>query len=288
MQISENNGYKNHNDLVADIALSLDGNSLIEQRTRNIDERGSMYLQDNLLLFLLDGSLKVTYGKQSFEANKNDMLLLNKATLIKYESSGDPLKNNLFYCLMISLKDDMIKSFLTSTDLKIIKRDFLGDLLSSVQPMDECLISFAHGLDVFFKNPDKVQPSQLRRKMMELLYDTAICSDTIFQQILHLQQPVRTDLRELIEKHYASPIRLEDLAYFSGRSLSSFKRDFQQTFNVPPATWIREKRLNKAKEMLETTEMTVSEICYSLGFENVSHFSRIFRQYHGIIPTSLR
>jgi len=57
---------------------------------------------------------------------------------------------------------------------------------------------------------------------------------------------------------------------------------------LPPATWIREKRLNKAKEMLETTGMTVSEICYSLGFENVSHFSRIFKQFHGKIPTSLR
>lgn len=288
MQISENNGYVNHNDLVADVALLLDGDSLIEQCTHNIDEEGTMYLQDNLLLFLLEGCLKVTYGKQSFEVNKNEMLLLNKATLIKYQSSGNPLNNNLFYCLMISLKDDMIKSFLTSTDLKMIKQDFVGDLLSSVQPMDDCLISFAHGLNPFFKNPDKVAPSQLRRKMMELLYDTAICSDTIFQQILRLQQPVRIDLRELIEKHYATPVRLEDLAYLSGRSLSSFKRDFQQTFNVPPATWIREKRLNKAKEMLEITSMTVSEICYSLGFENVSHFSRIFKQYHGIMPTGLK
>lgn len=247
-----------------------------------------MYLEDDLLLFLLDGSLKVTFGKQSFQVNKHDMLLLNKATLIRYESSGNPENNNLFYCLMISLKDDMIQSFITSTDLKMIKQDFVGDLLSSVQPMDDCLISFAHGLDPFFKNPEKVAPSQLRRKMMELLYDTAICSDTIFQQILHLRKPIRADLREVVETHYASPIRLEDLAYLSGRSLSSFKRDFQQTFNVPPATWIREKRLNKAKEMLETSGMTVSEICYALGFENVSHFSRIFKQYHGTMPSSFR
>ena len=288
MQIPENNQYLNHNDLVADAALSLDGESLIEKYMHTIEGTGTMYLHDNLLLCLLDGNLKVTFGKQTFEVNQNDMLILNKATLINYESSGNPLNNNLFSCLMISLKDDMIKSFLTSTDLKMIKNDFVGDVLSSVQPMDDCLISFAHGLDPFFKNPDKVAPSQLRRKMMELLYDTAICSDTIFQQILHLQQPVRADLREVLERHYASPIGLEDLAYLSGRSLSSFKRDFQQTFNVPPATWIREKRLNKAKEMVETTSMTVSEICYTLGFENVSHFSRIFKQYHGIIPTSLR
>lgn len=288
MQVSENNDRADHNDLVADAALSLDGHTVIEQCTHTIDEKGTMYLGDNLLLFLLEGSLKVTFGKQTFEVNRNEMLVLNKATLISYESSGNPLNNNLFHCLMVSLKDDLVKTFITSTDLKIIKQDFVGDLLSSVQPMDDCLISFSHGLDPFFKNIAKVAPTQLRRKMMELLYDTAICSDTIFQQILHLQQPARADLRQVMESHYATPVRLEDLAYLSGRSLSSFKRDFQQTFNVPPATWIREKRLNKAKEMLETTGMTVSDICYSLGFENVSHFSRIFKQYHGIIPTSLR
>lgn len=117
MQISENNQYINHNDLVANVALSLDGHSLIEQYLHTIDEAGTMYLHDNLLLCLLEGSLKVTFGKQSFQVNKNDMLVLNKATLINYESSGSPFNNNLFSCVMISLKDDMIKSFLTSTDL---------------------------------------------------------------------------------------------------------------------------------------------------------------------------
>lgn len=288
MQISENNEHINHIDLPRDASLSLDGRSVIEQCTNKVDEEGTMYLEDNLLLFILEGSLKVTFGQQSFQADKNEMILLKKATLIRYKSYGNPDNGNLFYCLMISLRDDLVKNFITGTDLKIIKRDFVGDLLSSVQPMDECLISFAVGLEPFFKNVDKVQPTQLRRKMMELLYDTAICSDIIFQQILHLQQPVRADLREVVESHYASPIRLEDLAYFSGRSLSSFKRDFRQTFNMAPATWIREKRLNKAKEMLETTSMTVSDICYSLGFENISHFSRIFKQYHGVMPTSVR
>ncbi|MGX5858290.1 helix-turn-helix domain-containing protein [Dyadobacter jiangsuensis] len=288
MLVLESDSHPDHNGSVADMALSLNGHSLIEQCTHSIDEEGSMFIEEHLLLFLLEGDLKVTYGKQSLGVSKNEMILLNKGTLINYESSGNPEKGNLFYCLMISLKDELIKSFVTSTDLKITKQLVDVETLPTVQPMDECLIAFSQSLEPFFKNVAKVAPSQLRHKMMELLYDTAVCSDTIFQQILHLQQPVRTDLREVVEKHYATPIRLEELAYLSGRSLSSFKRDFQQTFNMPPATWIREKRLNKAKEMLETTGMSISEICYSLGFENISHFSRIFKQHHGTIPTALR
>jgi AraC-like DNA-binding protein len=50
----------------------------------------------------------------------------------------------------------------------------------------------------------------------------------------------------------------------------------------------REEENSNKKETLEKTGMTVSEIYYSLGFENVSHFSRIFNQYHGTLPTRLR
>ncbi|NHA03430.1 helix-turn-helix transcriptional regulator [Mucilaginibacter sp. HC2] len=268
--------------------LLLDGYSLIEQCVHNIDTHGSMYLKDHLLVFLLEGNLRVVYGKQSFLVNKNEMILLKKATLVQYEWSGSHENSNLFDCLMFSLKSELIRSFLTSTELRISRQNSVHQVLTSVQPMDECLLAFAQSLKPYFKNVAKVVPSQLRHKMMELLYDTAVCSQAMFQQILHLQQQVPTDLREVVEQHYATQVRIQDLAYLSGRSLSSFKRDFQQVYNLPPATWIREKRLNKAKEMLETTGMTVSEICYSLGFENVSHFSRIFKQYHGKIPTSLR
>ncbi|WP_262507198.1 helix-turn-helix domain-containing protein [Sphingobacterium sp. IITKGP-BTPF85] len=72
------------------------------------------------------------------------------------------------------------------------------------------------------------------------------------------------------------------------QKLSSFKRDFKAIYNMTPASWIREKRLEKAKEMLEATQLPVSEICYSLGFENISHFSRIFKEYHGQAPTVFR
>ena len=47
----------------------------------------------------------------------------------------------------------------------------------------------------------------------------------------------------------------------------------------------KRKKARKAKDMLETTMMSVSEICYSLGFENTSHFSRIFKEFHGEAPT---
>lgn len=124
--------------------------------------------------------------------------------------------------------------------------------------------------------------------MIELLYDVAECSRNIFFQMLQLRKPVRIDVHRVVEEHFTSPASVEDLAYLSGRSLSSFKRDFRAIYHDTPAHWIREHRLNKAREMLESTKMTVADICYSLGFENPTHFSRIFKDRFGVAPSIIQ
>ena len=104
--------------------------------------------------------------------------------------------------------------------------------------------------------------------------------------MLQLRQPVKVDVRRVVEENYTSPISIKELAYLSGRSLSSFKRDFQSIYGVSPAKWIREKRLSKARQMLLSSQMSVADVAYSLGFENPTHFSRIFKQQYGASPST--
>lgn len=269
-------------------SLLLDGCSVIEQCIHSMEAEGTMYLEEHLLLFVLDGTNVLSYGKQTYTVHKNEMILLKKATSVRYEKKGNPENDDIYDSLMFSLKDEIIKSFLATTELEMPTYKAEGEMKISVSPMNQCLVAFANSLKPYFFENAEVHQGQLRLKMMEMLYDVSICSRNMFYQILQLYQPVRSDVRQVVENNYSSPISLEELAYLSGRSLSSFKRDFQQIYNMSPALWIREKRLNKAKELLQSTSMSVSEICYSLGFENVSHFSRIFKEYFGQTPTSIR
>ncbi|MCD0456399.1 AraC family transcriptional regulator [Chryseobacterium sp. LC2016-27] len=267
-------------------ALMLDGCSVIEQCIHSMEAKGTMYLEEHLLLIVLDGTATLSYGKQQYIVGKNQMILLKKAMAVKYDKVGNPDNDNIYDSLMFSLKDDLLKSFLATSEIKIPKIE--GEVKTDVYPMNECLVAFAHSMKPYFFDHSVVQPGQLRLKIMELLYDLADGNRNMFLQIIQLHEPVRADIRHVVEKNYASPVSLSELAYLSGRSLSSFKRDFQGIYNMSPALWIREKRLEKAKEMLETTQLPVSEICYSLGFENISHFSRIFKEYHGKAPTVVR
>lgn len=154
--------------------------------------------------------------------------------------------------------------------------------------MDNRLITFIQSIKPYFNAPSTINPVLLKLKIMELLFDVSECNQNTFRQILQLLKPVRADIRYVVEQNYASPITMPELAYLSGRSLSSFKREFQTTYNMPPAQWIRIRRLEKSLEMLRNTPMTVSEIYYTMGFESPAHFSRIFKAQYGHPPTQYR
>ena len=272
--------------VVCQNSLLLDGCSVIDSCVHSLKEAGTMFLEEHLLLFVLEGKITLYHGKQTYSVGKNEMILLKKATSVRYEKEGEPDNDSIYECQMFCLKDDLIKEFLAMENVKVPRID--EEIKTSVYPMNECLILFADSLKPYFTDPSSVNPGLLRLKIMELLYNVAECHKNMFRQLLQLRQPVRTDISKIVEQHYATPVSLPDLAFLTGRSLSSFKRDFQLTYNMPPAQWIRIKRLEKAKEMLQNTDLPVNEICFSMGFENVSHFSRIFKEYYGQSPTDYR
>lgn len=265
-------------------SLVLDGGSVIDQCIVTAGQEGTFFLEQHLLYVVLGGSVSLDVGKQTFVVHKNEMVLLRKAGTVHYVKTGDP-ETGLFESLLFAIKDGLLSDFLTQQDVKAQKPT--EELGTRVSPMNDKLVAYCWSLAPYFNEPDKTTPGLLRLKVMELLYDVAECSRNIFNQMLQLRQPVHADVHRVVEEYYTTPASLDDLAYLSGRSLSSFKRDFMALYHEPPARWIRRHRLDKAREMLSSTSMSVSDVCYSLGFENPTHFSRIFKERFGIAPSAL-
>ncbi|MBR1514511.1 MAG: helix-turn-helix transcriptional regulator [Bacteroidales bacterium] len=265
-------------------SLTLDGGSIIDQCIVTAGERGTFFLEQHLLYVVLGGSVKLTCGRQSWTVSKNEMILLRRAQSVSYEKRGSA-ETGLFESLLFAINDELLKDFLTSQDVKI--PPMTEELGAQVSPMSERLVAYCWSLAPYFNDPSQTNPGLLRLKVMELLYNVMDCSKNIFRQMLQLRQPVKTDLHRVVEENYTSPISIDELAYLSGRSLSSFKREFQDIYGESPARWIREQRLRKAHEMLQTTSLSVADIAYSLGFENPTHFSRIFKESYGMPPSSV-
>lgn len=260
-------------------SLVLDGGSVIGSCIDSGGTTGTMFLEQHVLLMILRGKLKLSFGKHTYRVDARQMILLRKATLVSYEKEGSD-----FWQLMFCISDQLLHDFLSQSDISYSRT---VDQPNEVCNMSPRLVAFAQSLRPYFDEPSRISAGLLRLKVMEMFYDVADTSQPLFLQMLQLRHPVRTDLHRVIEDNLTTPVTLADLAYLSGRSLSSFKREFQRIYGAPPAKWIREQRLEKARELLSTTPMTVTQVCYSLGFENLAHFSRIFKQKFGIAPSDV-
>ncbi|MAU70791.1 MAG: AraC family transcriptional regulator [Pseudozobellia sp.] len=266
--------------------LKLNGLSVVESCMHIVQNKGAMYLEDHMLLFVKKGVNILKDGKTKFIVGKNEMVFLKKATLVEYHKMGDTDQDNQYISLMFFLKDEFLWEFLKMTNIKSVQSKESVRIL--VKAANKRLLAFFESIEPYFNEPENIDSGLIKIKMLELLYDLAGTDKNLFQQLLQMKQPLRTEIPEVMEKNYTSPVSLTELAYLSGRSLASFKRDFLAIYNMPPSKWIRKKRLDKAKEILKNTSIAVSDICYSLGYENPAHFSRIFKEQFGHSPTKVR
>ncbi|MBK8490391.1 MAG: helix-turn-helix transcriptional regulator [Saprospirales bacterium] len=72
------------------------------------------------------------------------------------------------------------------------------------------------------------------------------------------------------------------------RSLSTFKREFQQQFNESPGKWLLKRRVRHAANLIVNSNLNVTQIAFESGFEDLSHFSRAFKNIMGIPPSDYK
>ena len=90
------------------------------------------------------------------------------------------------------------------------------------------------------------------------------------------------------QKHVGETIRLSDVSSLVDMSDSAFSHFFKKHTNLSYITYLNGLRISKACRALESTAMSVSEICWDCGFNNKSHFNRLFLQAKGMTPTAYR
>lgn len=91
-----------------------------------------------------------------------------------------------------------------------------------------------------------------------------------------------------IEQNYQSPISLDDLAESAHVSKSECLRCFKLSLQTAPYQYLMEYRLSKAADLLKTSTLPIGDISASVGFNQVSHFGKYFRQKTGMSPSEYR
>jgi AraC-like DNA-binding protein len=91
-----------------------------------------------------------------------------------------------------------------------------------------------------------------------------------------------------VTEHYAETIEVADLAAHAGLSVSQLQREFSKHFGITPTNYIREVRIGMARHLLETSDLSVSQIALDCGFYDQSHFNHHFKTLTGLTPRRYR
>jgi len=197
-----------------------------------------------------------------------------------------PPANGEFKSLTISFDEELLRNFSNEYNYKSDIKQKVSAYIS-IEP-NKALTAFMQSLldyeDILNNNSD-IQLIRLKQKealILLLKYDITL-KDVLFD----FSDPYKIDLETFMNKNFHFNVNLDRFAYLTGRSLATFKRDFQKTFNVSPRNWLQQRRLEEAYYLLTEKGQTSSNIYLDLGFENLSHFSYAFKKQFGYAPKEL-
>jgi AraC-like DNA-binding protein len=94
--------------------------------------------------------------------------------------------------------------------------------------------------------------------------------------------------KDLADARYFEPLAVDDLARAAGLSRAHFSREFRRAFGESPHAYLLTRRLERAAALLRNTDLSVADICLSVGLQSVGSFTSSFTRTYGVAPTTYR
>jgi len=237
---------------------------------------------DHLLVWLISGETKIIQADESFVFGAGSTFLIPRnqlATIINIPKDGLPHKAVAMHLSTKKLREFYAyeKGILKAATPKIFsfhKHPLLESCLASLIP--------------YFEMQENFPENIASLKIIEAISILRNIDSAIDSILANFEEPDKIDLTTFMEKNFMFNMPLEKFGYLTGRSLTTFKRDFHKAFNITPQRWLTQKRLELAHYHLTEKNKNPVDIYYETGFENLSHFSFAFKKRFGYSPTELQ
>ena len=243
---------------------------------------GELAADDNILVGVLAGELKVVQADRTLRCGPGDTLLLPRkqpATLLKYPKDGVA-----YQAVVMKLPTALVRAYYAANPPVPARPAAAGPLFFPKSPLLQSLFaSLLPYLELESRLPEKLLAVKVA-EAMEILRSLDPDSDAV---LANFSEPGKMSLVEFMEANYMFNMPLARFSYLTGRSLTTFKRDFKKAFQLSPQRWLTQKRLALAHYQLAEKSRKPVELYLEVGFENLAHFSYAFKKQFGYSPTAL-
>ena len=235
----------------------------------------------NYFLFVVRGKKMWQSSRAKYCVREGEAIFVKKGANIIHQFFEEG-----FCSLMIFVPDDFISNVIKESAASIPKCKVENTDSVIYLYLDEVLSAYFPSVLSYFVKEEPPPGNLLEIKFKELILDLLLSppNKSLCSYFNSLCDKSKSSIREVMESNFIYNMKLEEFAYLSGRSITSFKKDFINTFNCTPGKWLLKRRLEHAKYLLEVTDKNINELVFETGFENASHFIRVFRQAYGLAP----
>nr|WP_299385958.1 AraC family transcriptional regulator [Allomuricauda sp.] len=248
-------------------------------------EKFQLFTDSHIINYVISGKKDWFGPKQTFAIEGGDALFVRKGVYTTKQYF------EVDYCVILFfITDDFItKFFKEHPKLKFPASEEDHPQIFEIQ-VNDSFESLILSIFNYFKQAGEIPKSLVEIKFRELLFNVLLNPKNrpLAQYLYSLLDTQKAEMEYTMLKHFQYDLGMEEFARLCGRSLSTFKRDFKLHFQQTPGQWIKTKRLEYAKTLLDQSELTVNEVCYESGFKNPSHFNKTFKDKYGLPPLQFR
>ena len=245
--------------------------------------------RDHTLIYLCSGELEISrQGSRKAILHPGDCAFMRRDNLLwlqKRVKEGQPYRS-----IVLKFSREFLREFYQTLNKHDIPQNAKRDKSSLyVMPSERTDIrSLFESLIPYFDKNEQPSTELLKLKMTEGMYAILKTDFNLYASLFDFAAPWKIDILDFLEKNFKNDLTMEEIAYYTGRSLATFKRDFRQYSELTPQKWIIMRRLEEAHEMLKNGGRKVTDVCFDVGFKNLSHFSKVYKETYGYAPSTLQ
>jgi AraC-like DNA-binding protein len=249
----------------------------------NLSREGEQFVPEHVFSYQVAGTLLLHDGTREYTLHAGSFRLLKRNHLVKFTKQLPA--NGDYQSLSVSFDQPTLRAFSLEYGYQATPQP-PGPVVLEL-PASPLYTSYLASLQPYQQLPqmpgDPLLALKVREALLVLLQTNPELKDVLFD----FSEPGKIDLAAFMEKNFHFNVSLSRFAYLTGRSLATFKRDFEKLFQLSPSRWLVRRRLQEAYYQLKEKGKAPTEVYLAVGFEDLSHFSFAFKKAYGLAPSKI-
>lgn len=249
----------------------------------NRTREGEQFVPVHVFTYQISGSLIFNDGKDAHICNEGAFRFIRRNNLIKFLKQ--PPENGEFKTISVYLEEETLRDFSMEYGYTADKQ-VESPVVTALKP-DPLFKSYMQSLQPYDTLNESGNDDLVKLKLKEAILILLKVNPELKNVMFDFSEPGKIDLEAFMLQHFHFNVAMKRFAYLTGRSLATFKRDFEKIFHTSPSRWLQQKRLQEAYYLIKEKGRKTSDVYLEVGFEDLSHFSFAFKKAYGVAPSAV-